>query len=77
MEVRRFEYETLLELAGGLIPGDNLISWNVAGASYHLQIRPQDQPYLCFTIQGRVSAPVSMLFGLAVAPFTWTKFCRP
>lgn len=77
MERRRFKYETLWELAPGLAQGDQLISWDIADAFHHLRIRTEDQPFLTFTIQGRVFAPLSMPFGLAIAPFTWTKVCRP
>lgn len=77
MERRRFKYETLAELAPGLRPDDQMISWDIAGAFHHLRIRAEDQPLLCFTLQGRVFAPFSLPFGLAIAPFTWTKVCRP
>lgn len=77
MEKRRFKYETLWELAPSLSPDDNLISWDIADAFHHLGIRPQDQTYLAFTICGRYFVPVTMPFGLALAPYTWTKVCRP
>eukprot|EP00170_Pyropia_yezoensis_P000576 contig_2858_g577 len=77
MEKRRFKYETLWELAPSLSPDDNLISWDIADAFHHLGIRPQDQTYLAFTICGMYFVPVTMPFGLALAPYTWTKVCRP
>lgn len=77
MERRRFKYETLWELAPGLTQGDQLISWDIADAFHHLRIRAEDQPFLSFTIQGRVFAPLSMPVGLAITPFTWTKVCSP
>jgi len=77
IEQRRFKYETLWELAPGPSAGDHLISWDVADAYHHLRLRPEDQPYLAFTMLGRFFVPVSMPFGLSVAPFTWTKVCRP
>ena len=77
MERRRFKYETLWELAPGLGPDDELISWDIADAYHHLRLRVEDQTFLCFTMLGRFFAPVSMPFGLALAPYTWTKVCQP
>eukprot|EP00170_Pyropia_yezoensis_P004458 contig_18241_g4471 len=77
MEPRCFKYETLWDLAPGLAPDDHLISWDVADAFHHLRIQPMDQPSLAYTNCGRTFVPVSMPFGLAVAPYTWTKVCGP
>jgi len=77
MERRRFKYETLWKLAPGLRSCDHMVSWDVKDAYHHLRLREADQTYLAFTLFGRVFVPVSMPFGLAVAPYTWTKVCRP
>eukprot|EP00168_Porphyra_purpurea_P002129 TRINITY_DN124_c0_g1_i1.p2 TRINITY_DN124_c0_g1~~TRINITY_DN124_c0_g1_i1.p2 ORF type:complete len:773 (-),score=79.36 TRINITY_DN124_c0_g1_i1:1080-3191(-) len=74
---RRFKYETLFDLAPQLRPGDSLLSWDIADAFFHLEIRPQDRKFLCFTALGRVFEPVTMPFGLRLAPYYWTKVCRP
>lgn len=74
---RRFKYETLLNLAPQLRPGDRLLSWDIKDAFCHLQVRPRDRTYLCFTILGRVFEPLLMPFGLHLAPFLWTKVYRP
>lgn len=71
------KYETLQELAQVLRPGDALLSWDIRDAYHHLTIRPADRTYLAFRTLGRVFVPVTMPFGLRVAPRTWTKVCRP
>jgi len=48
----------------------------VADAYHHLLLRAEYQTYLAFTMLGRFFVPVSMPFGLSVAPFTWKKVCR-
>lgn len=71
------KYETLQDLALTLRPGDALLSWDIRDAYHHLTIRPCDRTYLAFRTLGRVFVPVTMPFGLRVAPRTWTKVCRP
>lgn len=71
------KYETLQDLASTLRPGDALLSWDIRDAYHHLTIRPCDRTYLAFRTLGRVFVPVTMPFGLRVAPRTWTKVCRP
>lgn len=74
---RRFKYESLYDLAPQLRPGDSLISWDIKDAFYHLDLRPRDRTFLCFTVLGRVFEPVVMPFGLRLSPYFWTKVCRP
>lgn len=71
------KYETLQDLSQSLRPGDALLSWDIRDAYHHLTIRPADRTYLAFRTLGRVFIPVTMPFGLRVAPRTWTKVCRP
>ena len=77
LEERKFKYESLYDLAPQLRPGDAMLSWDIKDAFFHLEVRPRDRKYLCFTVLGRVFEPVSMPFGLRLAPFFWTKVCRP
>lgn len=77
MERRRFRYETLWELAPELSPGDHMISWDIWDACHHWRVRKKYRPFLAFTMLGRYFVPISMPFGLAGAPYTWTKVCRP
>lgn len=74
---KKFKYESLFDLAPQLRPGDAMISWDIKDAFFHLEVRPRDRKYLCFTVLGRVFEPVAMPFGLRHAPFFWTKVCRP
>lgn len=74
---RKFKYESLFDLAPQLRPGDAMFSWDISDAFFHLEIRPEDRTYLCFTALGRVFEPIVMPFGLRLAPYYWTKVCRP
>lgn len=74
---RRFKYERLADLAPQLREGDQLISSDVKDAYHHVQLRKADQTYFAFRCMGRVFKCLTMPFGLKVAPFVWTKLCRP
>lgn len=74
---RRFKYESLMDLAPQLRPDDSLIGWDVRGAYHHVALRPDDQRFFCFQCLGRTFRCTTMPFGLKVAPFIWTKVCRP
>lgn len=76
-ELSSCKYDTLPELAQSLRPNDALLSWDIKDAYHHLVIRPEDRKYLAFRALGRVFIPVTMPFGLRIAPFTWTKVIRP
>jgi len=76
-EVSSCKYETLPELAETLRPGDALLQWDIKDAYHHLVVRPADRKYLAFRTLGSVFVPVTMPFGLRVAPLTWTKVMRP
>eukprot|EP00168_Porphyra_purpurea_P018165 TRINITY_DN662_c0_g1_i10.p1 TRINITY_DN662_c0_g1~~TRINITY_DN662_c0_g1_i10.p1 ORF type:complete len:892 (+),score=165.22 TRINITY_DN662_c0_g1_i10:970-3645(+) len=76
-ELSSCKYETLPELAQSLRPGDALLSWDVKDAYHHLKIREEDRKYLAFKALGRTFVPVTMPFGMRIAPFTWTKVMRP
>lgn len=74
---RRFKYERLMDLAPQLRAGDQLISWDVKDAYLHVPLRKADQTYFAFQCMGRVFKCLTMPFGLKVAPYVWTKLCRP
>lgn len=74
---RRFKYEALTDLAPQLRAGDKLISWDVKDAYHHVPLRVADRNYFAFQCMGRVFRCLTMPFGLKVAPFVWTKLCRP
>ena len=73
----KFKYEAITEFMAALHPYDNLISWDVKDAYHHVFIHPADRAYLTFAIDGRAFEPVTMPFGLSVAPWAWTKVMRP
>jgi len=77
MAQRACLYETLADLAQVLRPEDAILVWDVTDAYHHLLLRPEDALYLAFELEGRVFIPLTMPFGLRVAPYTWTKVCRP
>jgi len=77
MAQRACRYETLADLAQVLRPEDAMLVWDVADAYHHLLLRPEDAIYLAFELDGRVFIPLTMPFGVRVAPYTWTKVCRP
>lgn len=72
-----FKYEALSEFMAALHPLDHLISWDIKDAYHHVYIHPDDRPYLTFTINGAVYEPITMPFGLSLAPWAWTKVMRP
>lgn len=77
IDPRRFKYESLAELAAQLRPGDRLIKWDVRDAYHHLLLREEDRQYFAFQVFGRTFQSLTMPFGLRVAPYLWTKVCRP
>lgn len=64
-----FKYEAIAEFIPALMPRDNLISWGVKDAYHLVYIHPADRPYLTFTIDGGIFEPLTMPFGLSVAPW--------
>ena len=76
MDVRRFKYETLHDLSQVLRPDDSLLVWDIKDAYHHLLLREVDQRYLAFTTLGRVFIPITMPFGMSLAPYMWTKVIR-
>jgi len=76
VDVRRFKYETLHDLSQVLRPDDSLLVWDIKDAYHHLLLREVDQRYLAFTTLGRVFIPITMPFGMSLAPYMWTKVIR-
>lgn len=71
------KYEALPELAQTLRANDAMLTWDIKDAYHHLVIREEDRKYLAFRCLGRFFVPVTMPFGLASAPLTWTRVMRP
>lgn len=77
IEDRSFKYESLADLTPQLRPDDHLLGWDIKDAYHHVRLREVDKPYFAFQCMGRVFQCNTMPFGLKVAPFLWTKVCRP
>jgi len=76
VDVRKFKYETLNDLSQVLRPDDSLLVWDIKDTYHHLLLREEDQPFLAFTTLGRVFVPLTMPFGMSLAPYMWTKVMR-
>jgi len=77
LQVIKFKYEALVEFMSAVQPLDHLISWDIKDAYHHVYIYPSDRPYLTFAISGGTYEPITMPFGLSLAPWAWTKVMRP
>lgn len=73
----KFKYEALVEFMSALHPLDHLISWDIKDAYHHVLMNPSDRPYLSFVVGSDVYEPITMPFGLSIAPWAWTKVMRP
>lgn len=74
---RPFKYESLAALLSQLEPQDYLVSWDVKDAFHHLMLQRQDSTRMNFRVGERYYEPLTMPFGLKLAPWAWTKLCRP
>ena len=72
-----FRYESLAQFLAQLRPDVYLVSWDVKDASHHLALRPADARRLVFRVGARFYEPLTLPFGLKLAPWAWTKLCRP
>jgi len=77
VDVRKFKYETLNDLSQVLRPDDSMLVWDIKDAYHHLTLREEDQRFLAFTTLRRVFVPITMPFGMSLAPYMWTKVVRP
>lgn len=71
-----FRYEGLALLLSLLHPDDYMVSWDVKDAFHHLILKPADGWRLVFRIARRFYLPLTLFFGLKLAPWAWTKLCR-
>jgi len=76
LQAIQFKYEALAEFISAVQPLDHLISWDFKDAYHHAFIQPSDRPYLTFSIDGGTYEPITMPFGLSLAPWAWTKVMR-
>lgn len=67
-------WKTVVQL---LSPGDFLASIDIQDAYLHIPIYPEDRRYLRFRFQGQLYQFRALPFGLASAPFIFTKCLKP
>jgi len=72
-----FTYESLSLFLSQLHPNDCMVSWDMKDAFHHLSLQPHDRPRLVFRVGPRFYEPLTLPFGLKLAPWAWTKLCRP
>jgi len=77
MQDRPFAYDNLPRYAAQLSPGDNLFSWDILEASFHVPLAPVDQRRLAFRVGGRVLVPLVLPLGMKLSPYAFTKVLRP
>jgi len=74
---RKFNCDSLLRFAAQLEPGDNLVSWDVSDAFFHVPLSPADQLRLAFEVGNRVFLPLVLPFGMKLSPYVFAKVMRP
>eukprot|EP00170_Pyropia_yezoensis_P000031 contig_597_g31 len=77
LEDRPFRYESLASFIAHLRPGDPMVSWNISDAFHHIPLKESDQQYPAFVVGGTLYYPLSLPFGLKLAPCAPTKVLRP
>lgn len=77
LEDRPFKYESLASFVSQLQPGDHLTSWDISDAFHHVLLDPADSERLAFVLDGQLYYPLSLPFGLNLAPWALTKMLRP
>ena len=76
LEVKRFRMETASSIRDSMQPGDWAVSIDLRDAYFHLLIHEADQKFLRFTWRGVVYQFRAVPFGLAPAPWLFTKITR-
>ncbi|KAL0166426.1 hypothetical protein M9458_038270, partial [Cirrhinus mrigala] len=70
---REFKMITVKQILAHIQPGDWFISVDLKDAYFHIQIAPRHRRFLRFAFEGRAYQFKVLLFGLALAPRTFTK----
>lgn len=76
LEVPKFKYETLSQLQQVLAPNDYMFVIDLKSGFHHLDMHPSAYPYLGFEWQGQQYHFKQLPFGLATAPWAFTKLTR-
>ena len=76
LEAKHFRMETASSIRDAMQPGDWAVSIDLRDAYFHLLIHEADQKFLRFTWRGVVYQFRAVPFGLAPAPWLFTKITR-
>jgi hypothetical protein len=71
--VKRFRMETSRTVTAALHQGDWVVSLDLKDAYFHIPIHPRFRRYLRFVHRGRVLEFRALPFGLATAPYVFTR----
>lgn len=77
LENRPFRYESLASFVSQLRANDHMVSWDISDAFHHILLDPVDSARLAFEVEGFPYFPLSLPFGLKLAPWALTKILRP
>jgi hypothetical protein len=56
---------------------DILLTRDLSKAYYKIHVEPRSRPFQCFKWNNKLICSLVMLFGWCLAPFFFTKICRP
>lgn len=77
IEDRPFRYEQMADFILDLRRDDHLTSWDVADAFHHVWLASRESTFLAFRVAHVIYFPLTMPFGVKLAPWVWTKILRP
>ena len=76
LEVKPFGMETATSIRDSLHPGDWATSTDLKDAYFHILVHPRDRKWLRFVWKDKTYQFRSLPFGLAPAPWAFTKITR-
>lgn len=76
LDIPKFKYETLATLSQVIEPNDWLIKTDLKSGFHHVDMAEEAWPYLGFEWEGKHYVFTQLPFGLATAPWAFTKISR-
>ena len=76
LEVRKFKYESLEMVRDLLVPEGNMWSFDLTSGYYHIEIHRDFWKYMGFQWEGKYYRFRVLPFGLAIAPYIFTRVTR-
>ena len=73
LQTKHFKMETLLRVLPLIRKGDWFGSWDLRKGYYNVAVHPAFQKYFCFDLDGQRFMFKSLVMGISVAPFIFTK----